>query len=274
MNRIFVNIIKLILEKQEIDISRYDEAFLNKAIHRRIEETLSHSSEEYYSLLENNQKERINFLDSLHISYSEFFRNSLTFAVLENIILPSLLRKKNNSKSKDVRVWSAACAAGQEAYSVAMLFEERVQDTSKKISYRIFATDKCESQLSNAAKGQYDVAALNNLSLKRLNHWFIKQGNVYAVKQEVKKNIDFSVFNLFDEQLSSPAASIFGDFDIVFCSNLLFYYKPEFRKLILAKAGNSLKEGGYLIAGEAERDILFDYNYKEVFPHSTIFQKR
>jgi chemotaxis methyl-accepting protein methylase len=274
MNKKYINIINLILEKQGVDVSKYDDVFLDKAIQRRIEETISYSSEEYYSLLEKNKKERTNFLDSLHICYSEFFRNPLTFAVLENIILPSLILDKNKSKRKNIRVWSAACAAGQEAYSVAMLFEELINDISEKSAYRIFVTDQCEDQLNKAVIGQYDDSELNNLTLKRVKQWLIKQGNVYAVKPELKKNIDFSVFDLFDEKLSSPAASIFGDFDIVFCSNLLFYYKPEFRKMILAKVGNSLKEGGYIIVGESERDILFDYNYKEVFPHSAIFMKR
>lgn len=274
MNKLNIYIAKLILVKEGIDISRYDDTFMYKVIQRRIEETSSISNDKYILLLEASKKERETFLDSLHICYSEFFRNPLTFSVLEKIILPLLLNEKSKSKRKDIRIWSTACAEGQEAYSVAMLIEEFISSKIEESAYRIFATDQCESELTKAVNGQYNVTALNNLVMKRLKRWFIKQGDVYVVKSDLKKNIDFSVFDLFDEQLSSPASSIFGDFDMVFCSNLLFYYKTEYRKIILAKAGNSLKSGGYIIVGETERDILFNFNYKEVYPHSAIFQKK
>jgi chemotaxis methyl-accepting protein methylase len=80
------------------------------------------------------------------------------------------------------------------------------------------------------------------------------------------------VFDLFSEQLSCPPASIFGDFDLMVCANLLFYYKNEDRKIILKKAGKCLAKGGFIITGETERDILIRHNYHEVFPQSAIFQ--
>ena len=90
--------------------------------------------------------------------------------------------------------------------------------------------------------------------MKRAKQWFRKHYETYSVVKKLKKNIDFSVFDLFDDHLSCPPESIFGDFDIVFCANLLFYYKPEFRKIILEKTCNSLAKGGYLITGESERE--------------------
>ena len=128
------------------------------------------------------------------------------------------------------------------------------------INYRIFATDQCEAQIEEARNGTYSVAALNNMNLKRVSQWFTKRGDTYSVKQELKKNIDFSVFDLFSEQFSSPPSSIFGDFDLVICANLLFYYRPEFQKVIVAKTGSSLANNGYLVVGETERDILQKHN--------------
>jgi len=81
------------------------------------------------------------------------------------------------------------------------------------------------------------------------------------------------VFDLFDEQLLCPPGCIFGDFDLVLCSNLLFYYKDEYRKSILERIGKCMKSGGYLVTGEVERDILLCHNFREVFPQSAIFQK-
>ena len=82
------------------------------------------------------------------------------------------------------------------------------------------------------------------------------------------------MYDLFDMNSGAPPSSIFGDFDLVVCANLLFYYKPAYRTIILEKTAKCLAPGGYLIAGEAERDILTRNNYREVFPQSAIFQSR
>ncbi len=272
MNTGSMNINNVLSLLSEIDVSKYDESFLNTSLQKRINETLCGSEENYFSYLEENKMEAANFVDSLHISYSSFFRNQLTFSVLERIILPSLIQKKKDNKRKEIRIWSAACAAGQEVYSLAMLLEEFKNCDNEKLNYRIFAADQNEAQLIEARNGIYDAHALNNINLKRVNEWFIKNGAAYSVKPELKKNITFSVFDLFNEHLSCPPESIFGDFDLVICANLLFYYKPEFRKIILKKTCGSLAKGGYLITGETEREILMNYNCQEVYPHSAIFR--
>lgn len=266
------NHISKLLQSQGIDVSKYEVSFLNKSLQKRMTETHCMTDREYYAFLEQNNEERTLFFDSLHNSYTEFFRNPLTFSVLERIILPSLQFKKKNTKNKEIRIWSAACAAGQEAYSLAMLLEELKDLKGEKINYRIFATDQCESQVNEAQKGIYSAAALNNLNMKRVNQWFTKQDETYTLKPELKDHIDFSEFDLFSEHLSAPPASIFGDFDLIICANLLFYYKPEYQKIIVEKVGNCLANNGYLVAGETERDILMKHNYQEAFPQSGIFQ--
>jgi chemotaxis methyl-accepting protein methylase len=153
------------------------------------------------------------------------------------------------------------------------LLEELKNGDSGKLDYCIFATDQNESQVNEARRGEYSAYALNNLSLKRVNRWFTSHGDTYIVSPELKVNIDFARFDLFSESLSSPPESIFGDFDLVLCANLLFYYKKEYREAILGKAGNCLAEGGLLVVGETEREILMNYGYCEVFPQSGIFRK-
>jgi len=255
------------------DASRFDCSFLDKTVQKRITETHCNSQEEYCALIEQNRNEGEEFMASLYISYSEFFRNPLTFAVLEKLVLPSLILNKKKAGGKETRIWSAACAAGQESYSLAMLMEEFRNDRNEQFSYRIFATDQDEAQIVEAQRGKYNKQSLNNLALKRLNKWFTNQGDFYFVKQGLKAHIDFTVFDLFNERLSSPPASIFGDFDLVFCANLLFYYKPEFQKIIFQKTGNAMAKGGFLVVGEVEREIMINYGFKEVYPHSAIFRK-
>ena len=268
------HIAELLLKNGGIDVSRYDDTFLHKSIQKRITETRSGSPEAYFSLLEHTRGEEMDFTGSLRISYSEFFRNPLTFAVLEAVVLPLLVLNTKNKKHGEIRIWSAACAAGQEPYSLAMLLEELKTGVQEKTGYRIFATDLDESQVAAAQKGHFTADALNNLTMKRIDKWFCSENGTYTIKPELKKNIEFSVFDLFNKYFSCPPESIFGDFDLVLCANLLFYYKPEYRSIILKKVGNSLTTGGYIVAGEAERDILKQNGFKEIFPQSAIFRMR
>ena len=263
----------LILQTQGIDISKYDEVFLNKSVTKRMKDTLCETDVAYYAYLEQSNIESEIFLNSLQISYTEFFRNTLTFSVLEKIIIPSMVIKKTNSNRNEIRIWSAACASGQETYSLVMLLKELSIALGGKINFRIFATDQSESQIQEAELGQYPESALDCINMKRVKQWFTKQGNIYTVKPDLKKYIDFSVFDLLNEEFSSPPASIFGDFDLVICSNLLFYYKPEFQKKIIQKTSKCLSVNGYLITGETERDILIHSGFKEVYPQSAIFKK-
>jgi chemotaxis protein methyltransferase CheR len=270
----FPHIADLLFSLNGFDVSGFDADFLDKSIRKRIETTNCSTTKDYSYLLEANNEEGTCLINSLFVSYSQFFRNPLTFSVLESIILPSISLKKSGPKNKEVRIWSTACAAGQEAYSLAMLLEEQKAGNQKNIGYRIFATDKSVSQLNEARKAKFPDTALKNLTMTRLGRWFTKHGNIYTINDELKKHIDFSEFDLFNEKLGCPPASIFGGFDIVICANILFYYKPEFQMKILRKIENCLALGGYLITGETERDILLKNNYNEAFPQSAIFVVR
>ncbi|MCF8266575.1 MAG: protein-glutamate O-methyltransferase CheR [Ignavibacteriales bacterium] len=260
-----------IMQSQGFDISSYEDSFLKKTLHKRISESKSNSIEEYSTFLKQSSTEGNLLIASLQNNYSEFFRNALTFAVLERIVLPSLVQKK---KKKEIRIWSAACAQGQEVYSIAILLEELRNGGNEKFNYRIFATDKCDAQINKARIGQYPSSALNNVNFKRAKKWFTKQKDTFTIKPELKENIDFSVFDLLDKKISSPSASIFGDFDIVICANLLFYFTPKKRRQILDKVSKTVSNSGYLITGEAEREILLYVDFKEIFPQSGIFQKK
>jgi chemotaxis methyl-accepting protein methylase len=230
------------------------------------------SAGEYCALLEADNGEQATFINSLKISYSLFFRNPLTCAVLERIVLPALALKKSPAGNREIRIWTAACAGGEEAYSLAMLLEELVAG-NENVTYRIFATDQSDVQVEKARTGEYAAAALNNLSLKRAGEWFARRGDAYTVKPELQEHIEFSTFDLFSEGSGCPAGSIFGDFDLVVCANLFFYYTEQHRDMILRKIGHCLAAGGYLVTGETERDIVMRHRYQELYPQSAIFTR-
>lgn len=272
MSGMYRNMAELFMNKHGMDISMYDESFVNKTILQRIDLTGCSDITNYSRFVAENKKEAESVMSLLQVSYSEFFRNTLTFSILESIILPEMVFRKRNSKSKEIRIWSAACAGGHEPYSLAMILEN-INGQNEKIRYRIFGTDQNENQISKARNGEYYKESIGNVTRKQFEKWFIQSGYSYAVIPELKKYCEFSVFDLLSKQ-SSPPESIYGDFDLVLCANILFYYKPTYRKIIMDKIRGSLAEDGLLICGEAEKEILKAGNFKEVFPQSAIFRKK
>lgn len=263
---------EILLASAALDISRYDPAFLEKSLRKRMVATACRTVEHYSSLLERHQDEARQLAEALGNSYSLFFRNPLTFAVLERIVLPQLIGQRGSNRGKEIRIWSTACASGQEAYSLAILLEELHRNQQDAFDYRLFATDHCPQQIDQARRGQYSAAALDNVSRKRAAQWFNRQGEVYTIHPRLRDKIDFSVFDLCSDHLSCPPASIFGDFDLVVCANLLFYYNQPWQKILLEKTANSLVEGGLFVTGEAERDIVSHYQFHEIYPQSGIFR--
>lgn len=252
------------------DISRYDERFLLSVIQNRIDNTPAITEEEYLTHISKTPEEACYLLDSLQINHSEFFRNSITYATLDRLILPPLIERKKRSR-QTARVWSAACARGEEPYSIAILFEEHNRDVNPKVKYRIFATDHNESVIEEAQKGEFSEASVGNLKYKDLTRWFTEGKGKHTVIPELRTNIEFSLFDLLGNNHNSPPASIYGDFDIIVCANLLFYYGEEARKKIVNRLTSSLAPGGYLITGEAERELIKKFRFREIYPQSAIF---
>jgi chemotaxis protein methyltransferase CheR len=174
---------ELISRIQGIDVSKYEVTFLSKSVQKRMSETQCDTLDDYACLLQRQEEEAEQLIDSLQISYTEFFRNPLTFSVLEKIIIPTIVARNATSHRNEIRIWSAACAAGQETYSLAMLLKEFSNGHPEEINFRIFATDQSESQIKEAQLGQYPESALNSLSLKRVNRWFKRRGGNYTVRE-------------------------------------------------------------------------------------------
>lgn len=264
--------IQLMCNLYDLDISMYDVSFLKQATDKRRAATQNDTLPAYVKYLSGDSAEARNLFDSLNITYTEFFRNSLSFANLEHWILPDLINGK--SENQELRIWSAGCSSGQEAYSIAMQVENILTKNPNSFRYRVIATDISESALSVARKGEYNQDAIQNIRTKDLNNFFEKSGTMYKVSERLKNQVSFSSYDLLDTLTSSPQESIFGNFDIVICSNLLFYYQPEIQQNILKKLINSMAENGYLITGEAEKHVAkLLGSLRMIAPPSAIFQK-
>lgn len=185
-------------------------------------------------------------VDAMTTNETLWFRDAYPFKVMKERVLPELLDKR---PYPNLRIWSAACSSGQEPYSLAMTLDEyeRTQ-LGHKINAKIIATDLSPSMLEVCKQGEYDnLAIARGLSDERLQRYFSKTAaGRWVINDDIKKRVEFRLLNL----LSSYA--VLGQFDVVFCRNVLIYFSAETKKDILTRIHATLKPGGYLFLGASE----------------------
>jgi chemotaxis methyl-accepting protein methylase len=257
-----------------LDVSAYEGTFLRQTMDRRRAEAGGMTVEAYCGCLTGSGAEAEAFYRSLRVGYSEFFRDPLTFALLEQQIMPALIAAKREEEGRELRVWSAGCAAGQEAWSVAILLDA-LCGAGQALPYRIFATDVSEADLTYARDGIYTATVVANIRLKHLQTCFSPHGDAYAIVPRLRSRVDFSRFDLLDEHSVCPPVSLYGDFDLILCCNLLFYYRPEIRQRIIDKVCSALAPGGYFVTGETEKSMVSEHEKLcTVTPPIAVFKKR
>jgi chemotaxis methyl-accepting protein methylase len=262
----------LIAGKYGKDLSVYEESFLLKTLDYCARQLNLSDTGQLTGKLEADPVAAETLFGHLNIGYSEFFRNPLTFAVLEQLVVPRLLDEKNGNQG--IRIWSAGCSEGQESYSLAILFDNLIRQKNKQTRFSIFGTDISEQSLEKARKGIYPAKDVMNMSMKMLSAYTTEDAGRYFISETLKTNVDFSIHDLLDERVPVPPASIIGDFDLVFCSNLIFYYNRNVRQKILGRLYSSVRTGGYLVTGEAERDSVSKAFFDAVASPAPVFQKR
>lgn len=185
-------------------------------------------------------------IDAMTTNETLWFRDGYPFAVMKEIVLPELLEKQPFQR---LRIWSAACSSGQEPYSLAMTLDEYGREQlGRAVSAQIIATELSPTMLKASQLGEYDSLAIaRGLSDQRLQRYFNKTAEErWAVKPELKTNIEFRALNLLDSYAG------LGKFDVVFCRNVLIYFSAEAKKDILTRIHATLKPGGYLFLGASE----------------------
>jgi len=272
MNITTKGIIHLMAEKFDQDISTFSTNFLESAITNRMNFSSYKTLPDYLQKFSSDPFEPEMLMKSLSNSYSTFFRNSLTFALLYQVILPKIISEKASNNDSEIRIWSAGCAAGQEPYSLAILIDDLFKIKPTELRHQIFATDNSDSELLTASVGIYDFDAVKPTPYSFIKKYFIKTGNFYSIRERIKAMVEFSHYDLLDTTSSAPPASIYGDFDLVMCSNVLFYYKPEIQKMILEKFRKTIRKGGFFITGEAETGIVNSAaGFKHFIPSAPLY---
>ncbi len=242
------------LEKNRgFDFSGATAGMIERRVKKRMLETATDNYGEYLDYLQGGPDEYDRLIDMLTINVSRFFRDSLCFGYLEKIIIPPLIEKKLKNNNHELRIWSAGCATGEEAYTMAIIMADLLDRTKEAVNVSIFATDINERSLQAARTGTYSAPALEEIKFGLLGKYFVYHpGKKYTLIPRIKESVYFSSYDLLDKKTGVPRDSLFGGFDIVLCRNVLIYYEKKIQKTIFHKLLRSLNPGGILVLGEAE----------------------
>lgn len=187
------------------------------------------------------------FIESLTIGETYFFREPETLDVVINHILPTL----HQSGSREFKIWSAGCATGEEPYSLAMMLD-RYQPKFRHFPIHIFATDINRSSLNKAQSGSYKGWSFRNTSADYISRYFRKaQENVYQINEELKQRIHFSPLNLAHSDYIMQNSSL-RDLDVIFCRNVLMYFSENTILKIVKQFSELLKPTGWLVISQTE----------------------
>lgn len=225
------------------DFRHYKRATIMRRIERRLQVNGITDLQAYRDYLHLHPDETQALLQDMLISVTNFFRDKESFEVLERDVLPAIFEGRNEADR--IRVWSVGCATGEEAYSLAMLLQERSLKAPEGASFQIFATDIDERAITFARTGLYSDAIVNDVSPGRVRQFFSRDAAHYRIKKELREHMLFAHHNV----LSDPP---FSRLDLICCRNLLIYLDREAQIEILKMFHFALRPGGILFLGSSE----------------------
>ena len=233
----------LLHNKKGVDFSYYKQTTVSRRIMRRMGLNRFSDLNEYIKYLMQNTREVDLLYKDLLINVTSFFRDPAVYQALTKKIFPAIFedRKENDI----VRIWTPACASGEEAYSVAICLFDFLKEKSISVPVQIFGTDLNETAIDKARTGIYNKSSLGHVSPQYLERYFTKTDGQYQIIKQVRDVCIFATHNL----LKDPP---FSRMDLISCQNVLIYIETNPQKKILQSFHYSLKRSGYLLLGKSE----------------------
>ncbi|MGE8322930.1 MAG: CheR family methyltransferase, partial [Pseudomonas sp.] len=250
------------------DFQHYKRATVLRRIERRLHVTGQTDLKGYLHYLEQHPDESAALLADMLIGVTNFFRDREAFEALERHVLPQMACERDPAEcAEEIRIWSAGCSTGEEAYSLAMLMCEQLALEQRARKVQVFATDLDERAIGIARSGSYPEAIVTDVPPSRLRQFFVKEDQHYRVRKEVREKVLFARHNL----LSDPP---FSQIDLVVCRNLLIYLDREVQRDILQMFHFALRPGGYLFLGSSESADVACELFAPVDKRNRIFRAR
>jgi two-component system, chemotaxis family, CheB/CheR fusion protein len=239
----FKQVLALLRTKKAVDFTYYKQTTIRRRILRRMALVKVEKLKEYQHYLLENKTEQDALFNDLLIPVTAFFRDPKVFELVCEKIFPQLF--KNKPAAEPIRIWSAGCATGEEAYSLAICLHEYFGEEVAARKIQIFATDISEAVIAKARSGFYQKKDMAGVSEERVKKFFTRVDGSYQVNKAIRQICVFACQNF----LKDPP---FAKMDLISCRNVLIYLEPYLQKKALNTFHYSLNPNGFLLLGKSE----------------------
>jgi len=252
----YLQFISQVKRKTGIDLALYKEAQMKRRLTSLRQKRGFHDFSTYFEAIGKDRQLYCEFLDRITINVSEFFRNFNRWEVLMNKILPRLLAERPRLKT-----WSAACSTGEEPYTLAMIHTKYMPLGQVDI----LATDIDEGAIERAKQGVYLERSLVECPKEFVKQYFVKEGQLYRLSEEIKRAVRFKKHNLLAQPFETG-------FDLIICRNVMIYFTEEAKHELYMKFSKALRPGGVLFVGSTEQ--IFQPKQYLFEPEDTFFYRK
>lgn len=256
----------LLREHSGLDFTQYKAATIARRIERRIVVNRLSGLDEYARFVKDDPEEIDRLYHDLLIGVTAFFRDEPAFDLVKESVIDQLVNDAGNED--EIRVWVPGCASGEEAYTLAILFQEAMAASEKNRCIRIFATDVHERSLERAAAGVFTREAVRGVSQERLHRHFTARGeDSFQVSTELRKMVIFAPHNL----IKDPP---FTRIDLISCRNVLIYLRTAAQRKTISMFHFALKTHGAILLGTSEDVGDLNDEFDTLDRHWHLFRKR
>ena len=258
-------ILSLVRHRTGNEFQQYKRPTLLRRVARRMQVHEQNTLSNYLKFLRDHPEEVTLLLSDLLISVTSFFRDPESFEFLEQEIIPQLFAGKG--PHDEVRVWSAGCATGEEAYSLAMLLAEYRAKLDDPPKIQVFATDVDEQAIAKARDRRYPHTISLDVAPERLERFFTKDGDYYRLKKELRDHVLFALHNI----LRDPP---FSRLDLIVCRNLLIYLTRPAQERVLETFHFALLSERFVFLGASESADMEPALFAALDVKRRIYQRR
>ena len=238
--------------------------------HRLLDLNLASFYDYYHYLKYNRNKEQelMDIMSVLTTNETYFYRESYQLKAFSDEIIPEMMKRKAALGNRSLRIWSAGCSTGEEPYTIAMLLSDIPELAGWNIE--IVGTDISQKVLQQARRGVYGKPSFRTTEESDLKRFFVQLDDGYKVNSSIREMVTFSHLNLFD----TPHPTMFGQFDLIFCRNVIIYFDMAARKRVIEFFHSTLYGGGFLLLGHSESlmNITTSFTLRH-FKNDMVYQK-
>ena len=258
-------LLDLVRGRSGIDFSKYKPATIGRRVHGRMSATAQPTLADYAAFVAADPVEYARLVNSLLIKVTEFFRDKRLFDYLRERALPELIDEARR-EDRELRIWSAGCSTGEEAYSLAITVAEALGEALPWPAIRIFATDIDGEAIAFARRGVYPAASIKGLPADVRDRYFVQSGAGYEATKRLRALLVFGQHDLADR---SP----FPRIDLLLCRNVMIYFALPMQKTALETFAFSLRPGGLLALGTSESVMALPEPFEPEVARLAVFRR-